>query len=138
MNPKLINDTIQKFKKEKLLKEKIADCLKLSKPKTPKFYLQPNIQKTITLLQLVSSVNCHTSSISKYVGYHLQPIVKDVPCYFQDTKYFLAKLNRIRHIPKEVYLWHLTSNLYTPTFLTMKVLKLSEKPMTNTHLKKYQ
>ena len=48
MNPKLINDTIQNSKK-KLLKEKIADGLKLSKPKTPKFYLQPNIQKTITL-----------------------------------------------------------------------------------------
>ena len=38
-NAKLINDTIQRFKKEKLLKEKIADGLKVSKLKTPKFYM---------------------------------------------------------------------------------------------------
>ena len=25
------------------------------------------------------SVNCHTSNISKYVDYHLQPIVKEIP-----------------------------------------------------------
>ena len=38
-NAKLVNDTIQRFKKEKLLKEKIADGLKVPNPKTPKFYM---------------------------------------------------------------------------------------------------
>ena len=33
---KLVNDTIQRFKKEKLLEEKIADGLKVSNPNTPK------------------------------------------------------------------------------------------------------
>ena len=42
---KLVNDTVQRFKKEKLLKEKIADDLKLSNPKTPKFI------KKITLVE---------------------------------------------------------------------------------------
>ena len=37
---------------------------------------------------VVSSVNCHISSISKYVVYHLQPIVKDMPSYVRDTKDF--------------------------------------------------
>ena len=36
-NPKLVNDTIQRVKKEKLLKEKIADGLKVSNRKTPKY-----------------------------------------------------------------------------------------------------
>ena len=36
-NAKFVNYTIQRFKKEKLPKEKIADGLKVSNPKTPKF-----------------------------------------------------------------------------------------------------
>ena len=79
-NTKLVNDTIQRFKKEKLLGEKIADDLKVSNPKTPKFYMeQKNHKKVNPGRPVVSSVNCHTSSISKYVDYHLQPIVKDIP-----------------------------------------------------------
>ena len=38
---KLVNDTIQRFKKEKLLEKQIADDLKVSNPNTPKFYMQP-------------------------------------------------------------------------------------------------
>ena len=36
-NQKLVNDTIQRVKKEKLLKEKIADGLKVPNRKTPKY-----------------------------------------------------------------------------------------------------
>ena len=79
-NAKLVNDTIQRFKKEKSLKEITADGLKVLNPKTPKFYMQPIIH-----------VSCHTLSISKYVDYHLQPIVKDIPSYVQDTTDFLTK-----------------------------------------------
>ena len=43
-NAKLVDDTIQRFKKAKLLKEKIADRLKVSNPKTPEFYMQPKIR----------------------------------------------------------------------------------------------
>ena len=44
-NAKLVNDAIQRFKKEILLKENIADGLKVSNSKTPKFYMQPKIHK---------------------------------------------------------------------------------------------
>ena len=55
---KLANDTIQVFKKEKLLKQKIADGLKVSHSKTPKFYMQPKIYKNGNPGQpVVSSVN---------------------------------------------------------------------------------
>ena len=44
-NAKSVNDTIQRFKREKLLKQKIADGLKVSNPKTPKFYMEPKIDQ---------------------------------------------------------------------------------------------
>ena len=101
-NAKLVNDTIQRLKKEKLLKEKIADGLKVSNPKNPKFYMQPKIHKKDNPGRpVVSSVNCHTSSISKYVDYLLQAIVKNIPSYVRETKDFLTKLNDVRRIPKE-------------------------------------
>ena len=37
INAKVVNDTIEQFKKEKLLKEKIEDGLKVPNPNTPKF-----------------------------------------------------------------------------------------------------
>ena len=51
--------------------KKIADDLKVSNPKTPKFYMeQKNHKKVNPGRPVVSSVNCHTSSISKYVDYY--------------------------------------------------------------------
>ena len=61
--------------------------------------MQPKLHKKDDPGQpVVSSVNCHTSSISKYVGYHLHPIVKkyNILCL-----HFMTKLNHVRHIPKE-------------------------------------
>ena len=49
---------------------------------------------------VVSSVDCHTSSISKCVDYTLQPIVKDIPSCVWDTKNFLTKLNHVRQRQK--------------------------------------
>ena len=64
---KLLNYTIQRFKKEKkLLEEKIPDDLKVSNPKSPKIYVQPKIHKENNHGQsVVSSVNCHFSTSSK-------------------------------------------------------------------------
>ena len=88
-NAKLVNDTIQKFKKEELFKEKNADGLKVSNPKTPKFYIQPKIHnKDNPGRPVVRSVNCFTASISKDVGYHLQAIVQDMSSYVRDAKDF--------------------------------------------------
>ena len=71
--------TWKTFKKE-VLKEKIADGLNLSNSKTPKFYMKLKTHRKDNPGQpVVSSVDCHTSSISKCVDYTLQPIVKDIP-----------------------------------------------------------
>ena len=106
---------IQSKDSKERLKQKIADGLKVSNPKTPKFYMEPKIHKKDNpSWPVVSSVNCHTSGISKYVDYHLQPIVKDIPSYVRDTKFFLIKLNYVKHIPKESLLVTLdVRSLYT-------------------------
>ena len=91
-NMKLLNDTIERFKKQKLINEKVAEGLKRNDPKTAKFYLRPKIHKEGNPGHpVVSSVNCHTANISKYVDYHLQPIVKEIPSYVKDTQDFLKK-----------------------------------------------
>ena len=63
---------------------------------------------------MISSINCHTSKISEYVDYHLQPIVKEIPSYVQDTTDFLRKINQINFVPDNSYLFSLdVKSLYT-------------------------
>ena len=74
---KLVNETIERFKKQKSMNEKVAEGLKRNDPKTRKFYLRLKINKEGKRGRpVVSSLNSHTANISKYVDYHLQPIVK--------------------------------------------------------------
>ena len=112
---KLVNDTIERFKKQKLINEKVAEGLKRNDPKTAKFYLRPKIHKEGNPGRpVVSSVNCHTANISKYVDYHLQPIVKEIPSYVKDTQDFLKKLEKVKDIPLESLLVTLVvKSLYT-------------------------
>ena len=119
-NMKLVNDTIERFKKQKLINEKVAEGLKRNDPKTAKFYLRPKILKEGNPGRpVVRSVNCHTANISKYVDYHLQPIVKEIPSYVKDTQDFLKKLEKVKDIPQEILLVTLDVNsLYTNIQIT--------------------
>ena len=111
----LVNTTIERFKKESLLSESIAEGLKSIDPRTPKFYMLPKIHKEDNPGRpVVSSVNCHTSNISKYVDYHLQPIVNQIPSYVKDTTDFLQKLDAVNNIPEDSLLVTLdVKSLYT-------------------------
>ena len=63
---------------------------------------------------MISSINCHTLKISEYVDYHLQPIVKEISSYVQDTTDFLRKINQINFVPDNSYLFSLdVKSLYT-------------------------
>ena len=44
-NMKLVNDTIARFKKQKLMNEKVTEDLKRNDTKTPKFYLRPGVHQ---------------------------------------------------------------------------------------------
>ena len=61
---------------------------------------------------MVNSVDSHTSSISKYVDFYLQPLVRQLPSYIQDTSHFLRKLN-IRRDPDSILVTLDVRSLYT-------------------------
>ena len=88
-----VNSVIERFKRfQNLITKNVAEGLKTTSPRTPRFYIQPKIHKQGNPERpVISSVNCHTSNISKYVNYHLQPIVQQIPSYIQDTSDFLRK-----------------------------------------------
>ena len=65
---RMVNQTIQRFKNEKLLPEKIADGLKITNPKTQKFYISPKIHKHNNPGRpVINSIECHTSEILRFV-----------------------------------------------------------------------
>ena len=87
---KSVNATIERFKKQKCINEKVTECHKRNNPKTLKFYLQLKIHKEVNPgCPEVSSVNCHTANISKCVNYHLQPKVKEILHTQKKHKIFL-------------------------------------------------
>ena len=102
---RLVNDTITRFKNDKLITKNIAKGLQVQQPETPKFYTWPKIHITGNLGRpVVSSINCHTNTISKYVHFHLQPIVKNIPSYVRYTTDFFQKLDKVKNIPNDCLL----------------------------------
>ena len=92
-NNETVDNVIERFQKENLITKSVAEGLKTTLPRTPRFYIQPKIHKQGNPGRpVISSVNCHTSNISKYVDYHLQPIVQQIPSYIQGTSDFLRKI----------------------------------------------
>ena len=112
---RLINDTITRFKNDKLITKYIAKGIQVQQLETTKFYTRPKIHKTGNHgRSAVSSVNHHTSTISKYVDFHLQPIVKNISSYVRDTTDFLQKLDKVKNIPNDFLLVTLdVKSLYT-------------------------
>ena len=83
---RMVNQAIERFKNEKLLPHKIADGLKITNQKTPKFYISPKIQKPNNPGRpVINSIECHTTEISRFVDHYLQPVVKQIPLYIKDT-----------------------------------------------------
>ena len=88
-----INKTRERFKNEGLITGKVANGLKSHEPKTPKFSLLPKIHKEgIPGPPVIDSVNCHSTQISKYVDYHLQPEVTKLKSHTKDSTDTITKL----------------------------------------------
>ena len=109
-----INRTIENFKSADLISEKTASMIKTKDPKTPKFYTMPKIHKKNNPGRpVISSINCHTANISKFVDYHLQEHVKKLPSYVKDTTDFINKISDLT-IPEDSILVTMdVSSLYT-------------------------
>ena len=89
--------------------------IKLSDPRTPRFYITPIVHKAGDPGRpVVSSGNCHTANISKYIDYHLQPVVKRKPSYIKEKNKFISKINDIGNISRNSYLVAMdVKSLYT-------------------------
>ena len=88
-----------------MITDKVADGLKLSVPRTLRFYITPKIHKSGNQGCLaIRSFNCHTVIISKYIDNHLQSVVKQIPSYIKDTNDFINIINGVRNIPPNSYL----------------------------------
>ena len=104
-NDNLVNQAIDRFTKEHLINENIANGLKNPSSRTPQFFISPKIHKEGNPGRpVVSSINCHTANISKYVDYHLQPIVKQLLSYVKDINDFINKINIVKSVPENSYL----------------------------------
>ena len=78
---------------------------KYNNRKRQKFYTRPKIHETGNPGRpVVSSVNCHTNTISKYANFHLRQIVKNIPSYVGDTTDFLQKLDKVKNVPNDCLL----------------------------------
>ena len=93
---------------------KTRNCLLEEKIKTPEFHLLPEIDEANNPGPVISSIICHTSRISEFVDYYLQPEVKKLKSYVKDTTDFIKKIEAIDHVSDDSYLVSLdVRSLYT-------------------------
>ena len=72
---------------------KTVNSLLEEKIKTSEFHLLPKIHKSNNLGRpAISSINCHTSRISEFVDYYLQPEVKKLKLMLKTLQILLRKL----------------------------------------------
>ena len=71
----------------------MSDILKITNVKAPHFYITPKVhKKDIPGQPVVSSIDCHTNKLSKFVDHYLQPHAKALPSYVKETTDFINKL----------------------------------------------
>ena len=62
---------------------------------------------------VISSINCHTANISKFVDFHLQDHVIQLPSYVKDTTDFINKIEKITSPEGSILVIMDVSSLYT-------------------------
>ena len=87
-----IKSEINNLKNENLLTLKTANSYLEEKIKTSDFHLLLKIHKANNPgIPVISSINCHTSRISEFADYYLQPEVKKLKSYVKETTDFFKK-----------------------------------------------
>ena len=111
----VVNSATESFRKQELLSNSTASKLTVDEVRTPQFHIFPKVHKTnIPRRPVVSSVECHTSKISKFVDHYLQPHAKSLPSYIKDTSDFINRINETKDINKDTILVTLDDkSLYT-------------------------
>ena len=100
-NNDLVDQTINRLTKTQLINGNISNWLKNPSTRIPQLHMSPKIHKERNLgCPEVSSLNCHTTNISKYVDYQLQTIEKQIPSNVKDTNKFIKKINVVKSLLK--------------------------------------
>ena len=104
VNTKIINEPIYKFVKENLLAKNIGKSLIYEEPKTSKFYLNPKVNKENNPGRpVINSIDAPSAQFSRFVDFHLQPIVQSIQSHVKDTTDFINKLAQVEDVPNNVY-----------------------------------
>ena len=124
----LVNDTIDRFKKENQLSKKLADGLRSANPETPKFYISPKIYKENNPRRpVINSITCHTSEISRFVDHHLQPLVREIPSYIKYTNDFIDKIDNFAVPPNSFLVTMDVKSLYASISKNERIALVKKK-----------
>ena len=97
----LITNSLKEMLSNDLIDKETLEILKPVDVKPARFYLIPKIHKKNNPGRpVISSVNCHTSKLSKYVDHFIQPLAQKVKSYIRDTTDLLNKIKDLGELPK--------------------------------------
>ena len=113
----IVNDTLEDMVHNGDITQKMANLLKSNVPRTPQIYFLPKIHKDIVPppgRPIVSANGCPTEKISAFVDHFLNPIVKKMNTYIEDTSDFLRNIENLDEIkPNSIIGTMDVSSLYT-------------------------
>ena len=129
---KIFNDTIERFHRHHVLAKNIADNCKTANVKTPHFYITPNVHKNdIPGRPVVSSIDFHTSKLSKLTYSFLQPHVKALPSNVKDTVDFINKLENAKDTLKDALLVKLDVKTFYTNILNHDGIEAVKETLSN-------
>ena len=101
----IIINSLNEMLSDNMIDKETAEVLKPKNVKPARFYLLPKIhKKNIPGRPVISSINCHTTKLSRYVDHHIQPLATKVKSYIRDTTDFINKLKNIDFVPHNAIL----------------------------------
>ena len=126
----IVNNIIETFKKQELLSTLTAKTLTTNEVRTPKFHILPKIHKpSIPGRPVLSSVECHTSKISKFVDHYLKPHAEALPSYIKDIADFINKINDTENTTEETFLVFLDAKLLCTIIPKHKGINAAEEAL---------
>ena len=129
---KVINATTETFQRQQVLPKKVCDNLKTTKIRTQHFYITSKVyKKDIPGRPVVSSTDCHTNKICKFVDHYLKSHAKALPSHVQDKTNFINKLETVKDKLKDSTLVTLdVGTLYT-NFSNHEGIKVVKETLNN-------
>ena len=110
-----MNRAINEPKSLHLLNEIVAIDLLSSEAKTPQFKMFLKVHKEGNPAKpVVSSTDCNTTKISRYIDNQLQPHVKEHMLYVKESTNFVWKINNMEKFPdNSIFVTMDVCSLYT-------------------------